>query len=45
MPKKSTQDKMVRYIKGNELKITQVELLLLFIFKDVYLSLFRFYAV
>ena len=32
---KSTQDEIVYFIKENELKVTQVELLLFFIFKSV----------
>ena len=32
---KSTQDKKVRFIRGNELKLTQVDLLSFFIFKNV----------
>ena len=36
---KSTQDKKVRLIKGNELKSTQVELLSFFLFKGVWVFL------
>ena len=32
---KSIQDEKVRFIKGNELKLTQVELFLFFFFKRV----------
>ena len=32
---KSTQDEKVHFIKGNKLKLTQVELLSFFIFKSV----------
>ena len=35
---KSTEDEKVRFIKGNELKVTQVELLSFFIFKSVALE-------
>ena len=33
---KSTQDEKVRFMKGKQLKVTQVEFILFFIFKSVY---------
>ena len=33
---KSTENEMVRFIQGNELRLTQVELLSFFYFKNVY---------
>ena len=37
---KSTQDEKMRFIKGKELKVTQIELLLFFIFKRITKELF-----
>ena len=37
-PEKSIQSEKVRFIKGNELRLTQVELFSVFIFKSVHTS-------